>query len=109
MASAVAAVPFAGPPCRCPCSESAAAGVVLASRAKQGHSCSSNPRKTSKQVHLYSTLTHAWQDSRLSARVLAHMVPCSTSGHHAPLVVDDLGGQYEETFDDVEKVCISPL
>lgn len=100
MAGAVAAVTLAGPLCRCPCSESAAAGGVLASRIKQGHS---NRRKSSKHVQLYSTMTQAWQDSRLSARVLAHMVPCSASGHHAPMVVDDLGGQYEDTFDDVEK------
>jgi hypothetical protein len=106
MAGAVAAVTLAGPLCRCPCSESAAAGGVLASRIKQGHS---NRRKSSKHVQLYSTMTQAWQDSRLSARVLAHMVPCSASGHHAPMVVDDLGGQYEDTFDDVEKVCTSPL
>lgn len=107
MAGAVTAATLAGPPCRCPCSEtSAAAGVVLA-RVKQGRrSCSRNQRKScsKKQVHLYSTMTQAWQDSRLSARVLVHMVPCSTSGHHAPMVVDELGGQYEDTFDDVEKV-----
>lgn len=108
MAGAVAAVTLTGPPCRCTCSESAAAGVVLASRIKQGHSCSSNQRKSSKQVQLYSSMTQAWQDSRLSARVLTHMVPCSSSGHHAPMVVDDLGGQYEDTFDDVEKVSILP-
>ncbi|KAG0565895.1 hypothetical protein M758_7G020800 [Ceratodon purpureus] len=104
MAGAVAAVTLTGPPCRCTCSEAAAAGVVRASRIKQqGHSCSSNQRKSSKQVHLFSSMTQAWQDSRLSARVLAQMVPCSTSDHHAPMVVDDLGGQYEDTFDDVEK------
>lgn len=57
-------------------------------------------------MHLYSKLTQAWQDSRLSARILAHMIPCSTSGHYAPMVVDDLGGQYEDTFDDVQKVRI---
>ncbi|XP_024385588.1 chaperonin-like RbcX protein 2, chloroplastic isoform X3 [Physcomitrium patens] len=99
--ASMAAVSLTGPPCRCSSLETAAAGVVVAR--KQGHSCCKSHKKTIKQAHLYSEMTHAWQDSRLSARVLFHLIPCSASGHHAPVVVDDLGGQYEDTFDDVEK------
>lgn len=109
MAGAVQAVSLAGPPCRCTSFEMAAGGVVVSR--KQGHSCSMIQRKSNTIVHLYSTMTQAWQDSRLTARALAHTIPCSTSGiHHAPMVVNELGGQYEDTFDDVEKVCfISPF
>lgn len=104
MVGAVATVSVVGPPCRFQNSsggsiEAISSGVVVAR--KQGHGSSSIPRKFSK---LHNSMTHAWQDSRHSARVLVHAVPCSTSGHHAPMVVDDLGGQYEDTFDDVEKV-----
>lgn len=105
MVGAVATVSVVGPPCRFQNSaggsvEVISSGLIVAR--KHGHGSSSNPRKCSK---LHSSMTHAWQDSRHSARVLVHVVPCCTSGHHAPMVVDDLGGQYEDTFDDVEKVC----
>jgi hypothetical protein len=105
MVGAVATVSVVGPPCRFQNSsggsvEVISSGVVVAR--KQGHGSSSIPRKFSK---LHNSMTHAWQDSRHSARVLVQAVPCSTSGHHAPMVVDELGGQYEDTFDDVEKVC----
>lgn len=103
--ASMAAVSLTGPPCRCSSLETAAAGVVVAR--KQGHSCCKSHKKTIKQAHLYSEMTHAWQDSRLSARVLFHLIPCSAGGHHAPVVVDDLGGQYEDTFDDVEKVSLT--
>jgi len=103
MVGAVATVSVVGPPCRFQNSsggsvEVISSGVVVAR--KQGHGSSSIPRKFSK---LHNSMTHAWQDSRHSARVLVQAVPCSTSGHHAPMVVDELGGQYEDTFDDVEK------
>lgn len=105
MVGAVATVSVVGPPCWFQNSsggsvEAISSGVVVAR--KQGHGSSSIPRKFNK---LHNSMTHAWQDSRHSARVLIHAVPCSTSGHHAPMVVDELGGQYEDTFDDVEKVC----
>lgn len=107
MSGSVSAVTLSGPPCRCLWSEIAATGSVLAG-VKQGHACCRNQRKSCKRVRLCSTMTQAWQDSRLIARALTYMVPCSTRGHHAPMVVDDLGGQYEDTFDDVEKVSFLP-
>ncbi|BBN00111.1 hypothetical protein MPTK1_1g26500 [Marchantia polymorpha subsp. ruderalis] len=49
----------------------------------------------------------AWQDWRSGAKVLAQLVPRAAAGggrQRRPFVVrDDLGGQYEDSFDDVDK------
>ncbi|KAG6553755.1 hypothetical protein Mapa_004670 [Marchantia paleacea] len=51
----------------------------------------------------------AWQDWRSGAKVLAQLVPAAgvrSSGgrQRRPFIVkDDLGGQYEDSFDDVDK------
>jgi len=58
---------------------------------------------------LSSSLTDAWQDWRLSARVFARVVYASAMRGRdcRPLVVvDEFAGQYEENFDDVGKNLI---
>lgn len=75
-------------------------GRVACLRGTEGRCCGR------PSVGLQSSLTHAWHDSRMCSKVLLQLVPDASGGkeHHGPLVVDDLGGQYEEGFDDVQKV-----
>lgn len=60
-------------------------------------------------VLLSSSLTDAWQDWRLSAKVFARVLYASARRHRdcRPLVVvNEIAGQYEENFDDVGKHLI---
>ncbi|BBN03453.1 hypothetical protein MPTK1_2g23580 [Marchantia polymorpha subsp. ruderalis] len=53
---------------------------------------------------LDSSLTNAWCEWRMSAKVFAQFMPAVGGGeHHGPVVVNDLGGQYEDSFEDVDK------
>lgn len=66
-------------------------------------------REASVPGPLSSSLTDAWQDWRLSARVFARVAYASARRHrdYQPLVVvDEIAGQYEENFDDVGKHLI---
>ncbi len=105
MAGTIAVVSLAGPPCTCVGGRSSDSycGVVVARR--HGHHSCTGSQKTKSQIQLYCSMTQVWQDWRSTARVLLSTVPPCTSDHHGPMVVDDLGGQYEEGFDDVQKVC----
>jgi hypothetical protein len=103
MAGTIAVVSLAGPPCTCVGGRSSDSycGVVVARR--HGHHSCTGSQKTKSQIQLYCSMTQVWQDWRSTARVLLSTVPPCTSDHHGPMVVDDLGGQYEEGFDDVQK------
>eukprot|EP01018_Ginkgo_biloba_P032716 Gb_02160 [translate_table: standard] len=66
-------------------------------------------RHRGTSVPLSSSLTDAWQDCRLTARVFTRIVQNCSPRHqerHSPVVVDEIAGQYEENFDDVEKSAV---
>ncbi|KAL3696078.1 hypothetical protein R1sor_010154 [Riccia sorocarpa] len=51
-----------------------------------------------------SSLTDAWFEWRMTAKVFDRLIPAVRSGDsHGPVVVGDLGGQYEDSFEDVDK------
>ncbi|ERN00871.1 hypothetical protein AMTRI_Chr03g139970 [Amborella trichopoda] len=61
-------------------------------------------------LELSSSFTDAWQEWRLNAKFLSGLV----RGHSRkqrrtqfPLIVDELGGQYEDNFDDVKKQILN--
>eukprot|EP01018_Ginkgo_biloba_P008390 Gb_25793 [translate_table: standard] len=63
-------------------------------------------------VPLRSSLTHAWQEWRSTTSVFSSIVhACSRkqSKGHSPIVVDEIAGQYEDNFDDVDKVSLNFL
>ncbi|CAM6093973.1 unnamed protein product [Calypogeia fissa] len=68
-----------------------------------GRRSSYSSRGSNRSLGLQSSLTCAWEDSRMCSKVLLQLIPSASGEHHAPRVVDDLGGQYEESFDDVQK------
>ncbi|KAL2642790.1 hypothetical protein R1flu_010377 [Riccia fluitans] len=57
-----------------------------------------------RTVVLRSSLTDAWFEWRMTAKVFDRLVPSVGSrDHHGPVVVSELGGQYEDSFEDVDK------
>jgi hypothetical protein len=114
MSGAITLVNITGPLCRCvvvgECPESSCGAFMMMAPRRQGHyqsSCAAgagSSKTQSQMLQLHCSMTQAWQDWRSTAQALSSMIPTyTTSGHHGPMVVDDLGGQYEETFDDVHK------
>lgn len=120
MSGAITVVNITGPLCRCvvvgESPESSCGAFMMMAPRRQGHyqsSCAAgagSSKTQSQMLQLHCSMTQAWQDWRSTAQALSSMIPTyTTSGHHGPMVVDDLGGQYEETFDDVHKVCATFL
>lgn len=64
-------------------------------------------RKQSRRVaslDLSSSFVDAWQEERLSSKALSAVVRRQTrrqKRHRNPVIVDELGGQYEDSFEDV--------
>ncbi|CAN6454893.1 unnamed protein product [Victoria cruziana] len=63
-----------------------------------------------REPKLSSAFTNSWCEWRLASRVLSGLVQLrerKQRGHQGRLIVDELGGQYEENFDDVKKQLLN--
>ncbi|XP_031489274.1 chaperonin-like RbcX protein 2, chloroplastic [Nymphaea colorata] len=63
-----------------------------------------------REPKLSSAFTNSWCEWRLASRVLSGLIQLrerKQRGRRDLLVVDELGGQYEENFDDVKKQLLN--
>ncbi|XP_024524194.1 chaperonin-like RbcX protein 2, chloroplastic [Selaginella moellendorffii] len=73
-------------------------------RRGRGGAAAAAAHRGTKQRLLCSSMLDTWRDSRDASRVLWHAVwDISTGQGHVPVVVDEIAGQYEDSYEDVDK------